>query len=176
MGTNLQLYDGCFPFSAELEPWDNLQKNFLPQVCEFKALAIYSALGENNLDFFELYVTPPRRVLDNKKTLEHEGLAPAAKVFCSFNKKKMNAKYANVTTIGGRTVLRPELFGTSSDGRGAAASSSATSSFPTAKAIADTTMRDSNADDGSKKPAAKPTKKKKESREETLLKRMMGRK
>merc|ERR1712150_204367 len=65
---------------------------------------------------FDLYVAPPRRLLDDAKTLEEEGLAPASKIHVSWK--------AGTSPAGG--YLRDELF---------AVGNAAASAFPDAKPI-----------------------------------------
>jgi hypothetical protein len=116
---------------------------------------------------FDLYVTPPRRILSDTATLESEGLVPAAKIFVSFQTPPL----PSTNTTPGH-FLKPHLF--SSSGAGAADGSSAAASFPQSRPVVpdpkDATMTDAKP---AAAAAAKP--KKKESKEEALLKRMMGR-
>jgi len=99
----------------------------------------------------ELYVTPPRKTLAPKATLQAEGLVPAAKVF------------VKMALPDHRPFLKPELFRH-------ATGASVTQAFPQAQPIVpDARMADAT----SKKPAGNP-KTTAEEREETLMQRMLG--
>lgn len=99
-----------------------------------------------NLDV-ELYVTPPRRTLDLKKTLQEEGLVPAAKVFVRWT----TGTSPPVCAIGG--FLPPELFHTT------------TVIFPESMALEDSKLPAASGGGGGTA---------KSSDEDALLRRMMG--
>lgn len=94
---------------------------------------------------FDLYVAPPRRKLDFSKTLQEEGLVPAAKCFVSWKGASPPANF-----------LKEELF------------HSTAPAYPTAKPLVQETKKEGEAKEDA------PTKKKKPSREEAMLQRMMG--
>ncbi|CAB9504229.1 Pfam:TUG [Seminavis robusta] len=95
----------------------------------------------------ELYVTPPRKTLDPKATLDAEGLVPAAKVF---------VKCASMPS------LKPELFTTT-----------AATAFPSSQPIVHNGK--ANEDKGEMKPAAAAAKPKSaEDKEEEMMRRMLG--
>jgi hypothetical protein len=102
---------------------------------------------------FDLYVAPPRRLLNVSQTLEQEGLVPAAKCFVSW---KGGGGPATTTTNG--AFIKEHLF----------QSPAAAPCFPIAKPVV---QEEKKKNDNNVKPAAKP---KKSSREEDLLARMMG--
>jgi hypothetical protein len=113
-----------------------------------------------NLDF-DLYVAPPRRLLDDTKTLEGEELVPAAKIHVSW---KVGATPVRVGPAG--YYLRKELF-SEGDKRNAA------SAFPNAKTIVDEqkaqiSMQGRESSDNSGGGA--------QSKEELLVQRMLGKK
>jgi hypothetical protein len=96
---------------------------------------------------FDLYVAPPRRQLDFAKSLQEEGLVPAAKVFCSWKGATPPA-----------TFLKQELF------------HSVASAYPTAKPLVQESKKQVDEDT---KQVGGPAKKN-PSREEAMLQRMMG--
>jgi hypothetical protein len=96
---------------------------------------------------FDLYVAPPRRQLDFAKSLQEEGLVPAAKVFVSWKGATPPA-----------TFLKQELF------------HSAAPAYPTAKPLVQETKKQMEEDTKQNGAPAK----KKPSREEAMLQRMMG--
>lgn len=108
---------------------------------------------------FDLYIAPPRRVLDLKASLQQEQLVPAAKIYVSWK--------APAASAGGGvgSYLKPDLFVSSS----AAAAEAFPASAPVAGNNAASSQDKKSGGTDSKKPAAK-----KESREDTLLRRMMG--
>jgi hypothetical protein len=93
---------------------------------------------------FDLYVAPPRRKLDFSKTLQEEGLVPAAKCFVSWKGASPPANF-----------LKEELF------------HSTAPAYPTAKPLVQEAKKEGEAKEDA------PTKKK-PSREEAMLQRMMG--
>jgi hypothetical protein len=104
---------------------------------------------------FDLYVTPPRRLLGDQQTLQEEGLVPAAKIFVSWK---------GVAPPVTQQYLQPSLF----------LAAAAPQVFPQGKPVvaaaatsASTSTQNDDDDDGDKKPAA-------ETREEALMRRMMG--
>lgn len=79
---------------------------------------IKSSFNSNCHSDFDLYVAPPRRLLDDSKSLEQEELVPAAKIHVSWKSNLGNM------SVGG--FLRPELFN---------ANNNENASFPEAKSI-----------------------------------------
>jgi hypothetical protein len=129
---------------------------------------------------FDLYVTPPRRLLPPKSTLTEEGLVPAAKIFVSWKDGSTPDKNAPVGSY-----IDPRLFVTSSSSSSSPSSStstsqnqaaaSAASSFPSAQSVVGSDRAaGSGSGSGSGNKNAQETTEKKGSREEDLLKRMMG--
>mmetsp|Transcript_5418 Transcript_5418/g.7189 ORF Transcript_5418/g.7189 Transcript_5418/m.7189 type:complete len:430 (+) Transcript_5418:97-1386(+) len=140
----------------------SLYSKFLPseKISTVKEVII-SAFHENYQKIlqYDLYVAPPRRLLDISKRLEEEGLVPAAKVFVSW---KMNGAPPSNGDVG--SYIRNELFPSS------AVSSAAAVAFPGAKKIVE--------DDSNKSSAKKPSAggDAKISKEELLMQRMLGKK
>jgi hypothetical protein len=146
----IQFSDGC-----------KLTGKFLPKETIATVIAAVNKclLGQQSRNF-DLYVTPPRRLLPPKSTLTQEGLVPAAKIFVSWKDGSSPDKNSAVGSY-----LEPRLFG------GEAATS--TSSFPSAQPIVGSdraSSSNSNSQDGEGGGKTE----KKTSREEDLLKRMMG--
>ena len=115
---------------------------------------------------FDLYIKPPRRLLQSTKTLQDEDLVPAAKIFISW-KKPINA--SNVPYIQ-EHIFVPPLVATS-----VAAIAAAEVAFPKGQSLVD----DNNKNDDTKPAAAKDDtsnkpKPAKKSKEDDLLRRMMG--
>ena len=108
---------------------------------------------------FDLYVAPPRRLLDDMKTLEEEELIPAAKIHVSW---KVGASPSEC--VAG-CYLRDELF---SEG-----SNTVAASFPNAKPIVNDPKASVNAQgkelSGNSGGGAN-------SKEELLMQRMLGKK
>jgi hypothetical protein len=128
----------------------------------------------SSLDF-DLYVAPPRRMLDPSKRLDAEGLAPAARVHVSW---KVGGAPPSSPSAGSGTsrpgsYLRKELFGTSTQVGGADYNAAA---FPDAKKLVE------DKSSGGKKRAAEGTNggggaaSSAESREDALVARMLGKK
>jgi len=140
----IQFADGC-KLLGKFLPKETIQvvKQEIQQVC----LDITSRE-------FDLYVAPPRRLLDKKNSLQQEGLVPAAKIFVSW--KVASAPDKNAAP---GSYLQSHLF-----------SQTSASLFPSAQPVVGATAESSKPADN-KKPASK---KKKSNREESLLKRMMG--
>ena len=114
---------------------------------------------------FDLYVAPPRRVLDRKQTLQSEGLVPAAKIFVSW---KGGSTPKPSPTQPGASYLFHELLHASGQ-----AAQSTSEAFPSAHAVVQGEAKpsaDAKADD-TKKKADKTSK---SDRESKLLSRMMG--
>jgi hypothetical protein len=97
---------------------------------------------------FDLFLTPPRRVLDEARTLEQEGLVPAAKIFCTATQQ-----------------LLPQLFAVHDV------------DFSVGQAVTGVNVANSSSTNAASKADPKEDKKKKlASREEALMQRMMGNK
>jgi hypothetical protein len=147
----IQFSDGC-----------KLSGKFLPKetVATVRDAIVQECLVLHGLERdFDLYVAPPRRLLNLTSTLTEEGLVPAAKIFVSWKGGSTPDKNAPVGSY-----LEPRLFG------GAA---SRTSLFPSAQPIVGSaSTNNNNSQDGSSEGGDK--KEKKGSKEEDLLKRMMG--
>mmetsp|Transcript_14460 Transcript_14460/g.21899 ORF Transcript_14460/g.21899 Transcript_14460/m.21899 type:complete len:811 (+) Transcript_14460:1-2433(+) len=134
---------------------------------------------------FDLYVSPPRRILVDKNTLTEEGLVPAAKIHVSW-------KDGHSPPMGNRpgAYLQPHLFAAASiqlqqgiGALGAGRSSAGNgSSFPESKPLTETEdsddkkMKASGRSDNGSGNSAAGTKDTLASREEELIRRMMGKK
>ncbi len=125
-----------------------LPKETLAQVKEVLA----SCFCVDGLDF-ELYVAPPRRVLSLQKTLQEEGLVPAAKIMASWKATGTPLSHAAVGSF-----LKQELF----------RQGEVVPAYPTAKSVVSDGKGSSSSSDNvaEDKPSI--------SREESLLQRMMG--
>lgn len=102
-------------------------------------------------DEFDLYVTPPRRLLSPTQSLKQEDLVPAAKVFVSWKQTPPSAPY-----------LKPILF-----------QGVQPVSFPDAKPIVADSQNDKNTKPSSNEGTAKSNKSATD-RENDLLRKMMG--
>jgi hypothetical protein len=117
---------------------------------------------------FDLYITPPRTLLDPKKSLQDLGLAPASKIFVSWKKTPLAGSAPG-------SFLQPQLFQSSRS-----PATTQAFAFPQAQPVvpdnsaasAAAARRDLSAaatDTSSSKP-----KKAKKSKEELMMERMMG--
>jgi hypothetical protein len=114
---------------------------------------------------FDLYVTPPRTLLDPQKSLQDLGLVPASKVFLSW-------KISPPTGAAPGSFLRPQLFQRLGNATSTATSNS--TAFPEAQTVvADRPAAAAAARTDPSAAESKP-KKAKKSKEELLLERMMG--
>lgn len=107
---------------------------------------------------FDLYVAPPRRVLDDARTLEKEDLVPAARIHVGWR--------AGASPAGGAApgaYLRPELF--------AEGEKTAAAAFPEAKPLVKTSSAQKNATDANNNDRTEAP-----SKEELLMQRMLGKK
>jgi hypothetical protein len=96
----------------------HLHAKFLPTETISAVRAIIKSSFKSNSQYdFELYVAPPRRLLNDNNSLEEEELVPAAKVHVSWKSNLGNMP------VGG--FLRSELFDANNNA----------SSFPEAKPI-----------------------------------------
>jgi hypothetical protein len=109
---------------------------------------------------FDLYVTPPRTRLDPQKSLQDLGLAPAAKIFLSWN----------ISPPAGAppgSFLLPQLFQQGNS------STTPAFAFPEAQSVVPDTTTAAGRTDPSANSESKP-KKAKKSKEELMMERMMG--
>jgi len=131
--------DGCF-----------VCINFLPEESMEDVRRVFDEVLQIKGMEYDFCVAPPRRVLDDKKTLTQEGLVPAARVQVNWK-----GSSANLATAGASpgSYIRKDLFdqGQNDD------------AFPISKPILQ--------DDSSQK---KKKKKEGQRSEEDILKRMMG--
>ena len=125
---------------------------------------------------FDLYISPPRRLLDNGKTLDEEGLVPAAKIHVSWtnNGKEQTHKQPGC-------YIQQHLFDAASisnHSRGTSVSSS--SLFPESKSINESNNSNDNSTSTLTKNDDNTTTKKSSknaiSREDELMMKMMGKK
>jgi len=117
------------------------------------------------LPSFELYQTPPRRVLDPTQTLQSLGLVPAAKVYVSWKKPLPKSHLGAGSGLGVSWYIQPHLLGQSSG-----------PALPTSVPVLQSSSNaatSSAAGAVSAKPAAK-RKKTKAEKEAALMKRMLG--
>ena len=136
----------------------------------------------------ELYVTPPRRLLDFNQTLQQEGLVPAAKVFVSW--KPGCAPMAESSFLQPRWFVTssPSIMATSSTTTASAAPAAPAKTslllYPTSQNVADAAIQQQQQEEERDAAAAAATttinattkkkkKKTKGDREEEMLKRMM---
>jgi len=124
----------------------------------------------NRRNSIDLYVTPPRRVLDPKSTLQSEQLVPAAKLYVGWNKKPGGDSPSDGGGVGAGaspgSYLQPELFSSSPKAPDQ-------SLFPSSRPLHETdssTTKEGGGDDGNKNKKKDPA----VSREDMLLRRMMG--
>lgn len=164
----LQFPDGCKLYGKFL-PCETIQtvKDSVTRDCLFTAELTTIAQQQQQQPFpndFDLYVTPPRRLLNVQHSLEKEGLVPAAKIFVSWKTTPPTPPFS---------YWKAELLATLPQ----LSSSSSSILFPTSIAVTAAIVDDSN--DKDKKPKAKTDKAKSKtkasSREDDLLRRMMGR-
>ena len=117
---------------------------------------------------FDIYVAPPRRILNDEETLTEEGLVPAAKVHVSW---KVNGAPAVGAPAG--SVLRRELFRDHVD----VTSGGGQASFPDAKNLVGNSEARKVVGGGSKGSASRDLDGTGSGgREEELMQRMMGKK
>lgn len=133
-----------------------LEAKFLPKerISLVKKVIQEECLMRASAYDFDLYVAPPRRKLEEKETLEAQGLVPAAKVFLSWKGGAAPPKSAPVGTF-----LQSQLF-----------REDAKPAYPSARALVDGEVQEPDA----QQPTAKKTKPDKASREEEMVRRMMG--
>ena len=139
-----------FPDGARIEA------KFLPSesIQIVKDIVISTFLPEYAMMAFDLYISPPRRVLDCKMSLRDEGLVPAAKIHVSWKNPPSKASPG--------FCIQPHYFQATS-------SRNSTSAFPDAVAL-----EESKKDMDKKMPAKVSGKSTKSSREEELMNRMLG--
>jgi hypothetical protein len=129
----------------------HLHGRFLPteNISRIRSI-IQSSLSPDCQSDFDLYVAPPRRLLNDTKSLEEEELVPAAKIHVSWKSNPNN------TVVGG--FLRSELFNANNN----------VSAFPEAKPIVPEKRAQPSNASGSNGNDDGPSK------EEMLMARMMG--
>lgn len=139
-----------FPDGARIEA------KFLPSesIQIVKDIVISTFLPEYAMMAFDLYISPPRRVLDCKKSLRDEGLVPAAKIHVSWKSPPPKASPG--------FCIQPHYFQATSSRNSATA-------FPDAVALGE-----SKKDMDKKMPAKVSGKSGKSSKEEELMNRMLG--
>ncbi len=131
---------------------------------------------------FELYISPPKRILKDDLTLEEEGLVPAAKVFISWKKNVGGGGGGGGEQRPGWYIQHQYFQSKVTFGSGSSAGDSndtkgvPSSLFPVSKSI----TKDNNEDDKKKKMTTKKEidenngKNSLASKEEMMMKRMMG--
>lgn len=132
-----------------------------------------------SVNIFDLYTTPPRRLLVLSQTLLEQDLVPAAKIFVSWKKNWNEIIPSSLALPVSYDIIRHDLFQKTLT----SSSSPSALSFPSGKyLVADDNNDDDNDNNKNDKRKDDDTEKKnnnvkkKISREETLLQRMMGRK
>jgi len=125
----------------------NITGQFVPttSIAAVKERLVKDCFLEGMASDFDLYITPPRRVL--QKSLQEEDLVPAAKIFVSWQRTPSSA------------YLQPHLF-----------DAAATAAFPAGQSIVE-----EHEEQDKKPEAVKKAPVTKESKEDALLRRMMGR-
>eukprot|EP00531_Pseudo-nitzschia_arenysensis_P007026 CAMPEP_0116146948 /NCGR_PEP_ID=MMETSP0329-20121206/17457_1 /TAXON_ID=697910 /ORGANISM="Pseudo-nitzschia arenysensis, Strain B593" /LENGTH=469 /DNA_ID=CAMNT_0003642771 /DNA_START=80 /DNA_END=1489 /DNA_ORIENTATION=+ len=119
---------------------------------------------------FELYQTPPRRVLGASETLQALGLVPAAKVYVSWKKALPKLPQA----AGSAWYIRPELIGgTTAASASSSSSSSSSPALPTSVPVLATAASTTTTKDTAATATAK-RKKTRAEKEAALMKRMLG--
>ena len=119
---------------------------------------------------FDLYVTPPRTLLDPQKSLQDLGLAPASKIFCSWKKSLPAGAPPG-------SFLQPQLFqpSSSSNHNNATTMTTPAFAFPEAQSVvSDKNVASARMDSSSANTESKKPKKAKKSKEELMMERMMG--
>ena len=130
----------------------HLHSKFLPtETISTVCAVVQSSLKPNCQSDFELYVAPPRRLLNNTNTLEQEELVPAAKIHVSWKSS------LGCAVVGG--FLRSELFNSNNNN---------VSLFPEAKSILPEKKNAAPSKSSSNVSGDNQTK------EELLMARMMG--
>ena len=127
---------------------------------------------------FDLYVAPPRRRLDAARTLEAEGLVPAARVHVSW-KVGGSPPPPGRDQPPGSSYLRDDLFRNTDGGAaGEMADGTTPVAFPDARRLVEDGAADNNTREGGKKRPAGNVggTASAESREEALMARMLGKK
>jgi hypothetical protein len=158
-----------------------VKANFLPQET---IQAVMDGLRQSvlieNIDppTFDLYITPPKQLLEPTKTLDEMGLVPAAKIYVSWRQQWQNSPPPIMTSDSIAWFVRPALLRQSCNQRGPA--------MPKSIPVVSTDDGNHNQDDD-KKPAAASSssssstnatankrQKSKAEKEANLLARMMG--
>ena len=137
-----------FPDGARIEA------KFLPNetIQSVKDLVLSTFLPEYSTSQFDVYIAPPRRILDTNKTLKSEGLVPAAKVHVSWKSCPMQGSPG--------FYIQPRFFQSMSIASG-------TSAFPGSVGLNDTENSQTRGKTLSQEGSGM-------SKEEELMQRMLG--
>ena len=153
----------CFPDGSYIEA------KFLPSetISVVKSIVISTFVPEHSTTFqFDLYISPPRRILKDTKSLRDEGLVPAAKIFVSW---KNGASPTSISPPG--SYLQRQFFQNATISKGNEA-------FPASVGLTDSNSdakkRSSSKGEGAGADAASGSAADKSSREEELMQRMLG--
>jgi len=134
----------CFPdghsLSCRFHPTESI---------ESVKYVVRGALLSHSLSEFDLYVAPPRKVLQDSSTILSEGLVPAARVHVSWK--------GSSGPSAGSSFIRPELF--------AGHNTVNVPAFPEGRLLVDTARNDPTSSESSSKRTLD---------ENALLQRMMG--
>lgn len=117
---------------------------------------------------FDLYISPPRRILAEDKSLKQEGLVPAAKIHVSWK----NSTTASASSISMSTLIQSRFFPASTN-------SNNVSSFPESKSVVDNNKKRGNIGNTASASAASKgnessSEADKAAREEELMQKMLG--
>jgi len=117
---------------------------------------------------FDLYLSPPRRILAEDKSLKQEGLVPAAKIHVSW---KNSTSASSSSTISMSTLIQSCFFPASSNGNHV-------SSFPESKNAVDNNKKRGNVGNMATAATSKGNESSSEvdkaAREEELMQKMLG--
>merc|ERR1719203_1704254 len=143
----------CFPDGI------SISANFHPneKIETVQKLIVEETLVPNTVldNSFELYVTPPRRILPMNSTLVDEGLLPAARVFVLWKN--------GASPPPGTSYVKSELFGTST-----------VSAFPESKMVSENNNEGNSSGGILKGKKSVDGGARKKLSEEELMNRMMG--
>ena len=163
----IQFQDGC-TIRGHFLPKDTLQT-----VKDELASSVFvdsSSSGASVPNDYELYVTPPRTILDPNSTLQALGLVPASKIYVSWKTPLSPPPPLGAGSGGGSLpsgwYVRQSLFATNTV---------TTTSLPASEVVGESaTTTTTNATSSTKPAVAKKKKKTKAEKEAAMLQRMMG--
>ena len=170
----IQFQDGC-TIRGHFLPKDTLQtvKDELASsvFVDSSSSSSSSSGGASVPNDYELYVTPPRTILDPNSTLQALGLVPASKIYVSWKTPLSPPPPPLGAGSGGGSLpsgwyVRQSLFDTNTV---------TTTSLPASEVVGESaTTTTTNATSSTKPAVAKKKKKTKAEKEAAMLQRMMG--